>query len=402
VSRSHVLQIARWEFLRYFKVRDLVIMVVLAAALGGASWLFSWWQERSSPTARVAVIAPVPVSSPDAELRLEPRVPGDLPALREQVLAEQLDGVLVIDPPAARVIARDEPSWLDHANAAATQALQSARLAELGVTADQLAALLAPARVQLDLLRGETRSGSAKVTARLILGVMLATLMIGISYLFMAITGEKQNRVTEQVFVMTSAQALIDGKLIAHGLLALSLTVQTAVLGGIGVELFTGGLIDWLVRNVRGVGAGELALLLAYAVLGFAFWFALLAAWFATINDPHSSARTNALLVPTLPVAAVVLGMSSPDSAMMKTLAIVPLTSMTVMPVRLVVTDVGAIEIAISLALLLAATLWLRRAAARIYEVAMLMFGKEPSLREMMRWLRHRPADEQGGTPRSE
>jgi ABC-2 type transport system permease protein len=163
--------------------------------------------------------------------------------------------------------------------------------------------------------------------------------------------------------------------------------------------VFSGGLIDWLQRTVRGVGAGELALLIAYGALGFAFWFTLLAAWFATINDAHSSARTNALLLPTVPVAAVVLGMSSPDSVMMKTLAIVPVTSMAVMPTRLVMTDVGAIEVAVSLGLLLAATMWLRRAAARIYEVGMLMFGKEPSLREMLRWLRDRPREEHARAP---
>jgi ABC-2 type transport system permease protein len=388
--RSRVGEIARWEFLRYFKPRDLVISTVVIAILAGASWLFSWWQERSTPTARVAVIAPMAVESPSPRLVLEAYPAGELPALRDRVRAETLDGILVIEPPRARLIARDEPSWLGLARAAAGEALQSARLAELGITPAQLAAVIAPVDVELDLLGGPPRAGASKTTALLLIGFMLLALLIGVAYLFAAITGEKQNRVTEQVFVMTSAQAMIDGKLIGHGLLALVFAAHTAIGGVIAYEVVSGGAFAWLARTVSDVGIVELAVLVAYAVAGFAFWFTVLAAWFSTINDPQSSARSNGIMLPFLPLSAVLLGWSSPDTAMMQVLAIVPLTSMTVMPARVVLGDPSAIEVAISLVLLVATTWLLRRGAARIYEAAMLMYGKEPSLREMVRWMRAR------------
>ena len=390
MSRSHVLEVARWEFLRYFKLRDLIITAVLIAGLGGASSLFGWWQNRSAPTHRVAVVSPIAVTSPGPSLHLEPHPAADLPALRDQVQAGDLDGVLVIEPPAARLIALDQPRWLGQATAAAGQALQNLRLAELGVTPEQLAGALAPVALELDLLSGES-SSSPKSAALIVIGLMMLALVLGLSYLFVAITGEKQQRVTEQVFVMTSAQSLIDGKLLGHGLLAVVLAAQTTIVGAVSFELFSGGVLDWLGRTLGGVSAVELAVLAGFGALGFGFWFTTSAAWFATISDPHSSARSNALLLPFLPLSAVFLGLSNPDSTMMQVLGILPLTSMTVMPARIVLGDVGAGPIAISLALLLVSTLWLRRAAARIYEAAMLMYGKEPSLAEMWRWLRHRP-----------
>ena len=386
--RSHVLEIARWEFMRYFKLRDVILTALLAGGLGGASWLFSWWQARSSPAARVAVVSPVAVTGADPALRLEPHPPGDVASLRGRVQSGELDGVLVIEPPAARLIARDEPPWLGAATAVASQALQSVRLARSGITPAQLAEIVAPAALELDLLHGAVRSGSSKVTALIIVGLMLSAIAFGISYLFMAITGEKQQRVTEQVFVMTSPQAIIDGKLLGHGLLTILVVAQTATVGALGYELFAGGVLDWLARTAREVGAAELAVLVAYGAAGFAFWFTLLAALFATINDPHSSARGNALLLPFLPLSAVFIGLSNPDSPMMRVLAIFPFTSMTVMPTRIVLGQPAALEIAISLALLVVAILWLRRAAARIYQAAMLMYGNEPGLREMLRWLR--------------
>lgn len=386
--RSHVLEIARWEFLRYFKLRDVILTALLVGGLSGASWFFSWWQARSSPAARVAVVSPVAVATADPALRLEPHPPGEVAALRGRVQSGELDGVLVIEPPAARLIARNEPPWLGAATAVASQALQSVRLARSGITPAQLAEIVAPAALELELLHGAVRSGSSKVTALIIVGLMLAAIAFGISYLFMAITGEKQQRVTEQVFVMTSPQSIIDGKLLGHGLLTILVVAQTATVGALGYELFAGGVLDWLARTAREVGAAELAVLVAYGAAGFAFWFTLLAALFATINDPHSSARGNALLLPFLPLSAVFIGLSNPDSPMMRVLAIFPFTSMTVMPTRIVLGQPAALEIAISLALLVVAILWLRRAAARIYQAAMLMYGNEPGLREMLRWLR--------------
>jgi ABC-2 type transport system permease protein len=48
---------------------------------------------------------------------------------------------------------------------------------------------------------------------------------------------------------------------------------------------------------------------------------------------------------------------------------------------------VAAWEVLVAVGLLLV-TIWLlRKAAARIFRLAMLMHGKEPSLREMARWL---------------
>jgi ABC-2 type transport system permease protein len=64
------------------------------------------------------------------------------------------------------------------------------------------------------------------------------------------------------------------------------------------------------------------------------------------------------------------------------------MTSSAVMPTRLVLTDVPAWQVALSLALLLGSTWLLRRAAARIFAVGMLLFGNEASWKEVRRWAR--------------
>jgi ABC-2 type transport system permease protein len=45
--------------------------------------------------------------------------------------------------------------------------------------------------------------------------------------------------------------------------------------------------------------------------------------------------------------------------------------------------------VAISLTILIVSTVLIARAAAKIYRVGVLMYGKRPGLKELIRWLRY-------------
>jgi ABC-2 type transport system permease protein len=58
------------------------------------------------------------------------------------------------------------------------------------------------------------------------------------------------------------------------------------------------------------------------------------------------------------------------------------------MPARVAITDVPAWELVLSALLLLGGTMLARRTAGKVFAVAMLMYGKEPSWGEIRRWAR--------------
>jgi ABC-2 type transport system permease protein len=76
------------------------------------------------------------------------------------------------------------------------------------------------------------------------------------------------------------------------------------------------------------------------------------------------------------------------DSTVAQVLGIFPLTSSAVMPMRLAVTTVAWWEVLLALTLLVATTWLFRRLAGKVFGAGMLMYGKEPTLRETLRWMR--------------
>ncbi|MCG8421224.1 MAG: ABC transporter permease [Proteobacteria bacterium] len=392
--RKQVLDIACWEFLHFFKLRDLIISIVLVGGVSLAIAGFSYWQERSRPVIELAVISPIELALDSEHFDVKAHGPTQKDQLEAAVARGELAGLLVVTPPRATLLAPREPLWLDEISAAVTAAVQNFQLDRLGIDRAQLEVAMAPVAIAVELVGGQTTHSDDSITLSMILtGLMLVMLITGIGYLFVGVTGEKQQRVAEQIFSITSAQALIDGKIVGIAAVSMLSTLQLGAIGLVVYELVKGGALGWALNLFSAVDFGQLVVLAAFAAVGFAFWFVVCAALFATIDDPHSSARNNAIALPMLAPAAVFLGMSSPDSVMMQVLSWLPITSMTVMPARVVLSEVAVWQIVLSLAVSIAAIAFVRRAAGRLYEAGMLMYGKEPSLAEMLHWMRSGHAD---------
>jgi len=70
------------------------------------------------------------------------------------------------------------------------------------------------------------------------------------------------------------------------------------------------------------------------------------------------------------------------------TLSLIPFSAPIAMPVRWAAGTLPTSEVALSLVVLALAIVGVTWVAARIYRVGMLMTGKRPSVRELVRWVR--------------
>jgi ABC-2 type transport system permease protein len=81
--------------------------------------------------------------------------------------------------------------------------------------------------------------------------------------------------------------------------------------------------------------------------------------------------------------------MLNPSGTMAVAMSIIPFTAPVIMPLRMTATQVPPLELAASLvglAITCLATIW---AAARIYRIGLLMTGKKPNLKELVRWIKY-------------
>ena len=81
--------------------------------------------------------------------------------------------------------------------------------------------------------------------------------------------------------------------------------------------------------------------------------------------------------------------LQNPDGPVAFWLSMFPLTSPISMMTRIPF-DVPVWQLALSLGILIVSTLIMIFIAARIYRVGILMFGKKPTIKEMIKWINYK------------
>jgi ABC-2 type transport system permease protein len=388
------LEVARWEFLRFFKWKDqiasLVLLILAAAGVWGGQALI----ERNRKEAKVAVLNPevLAFTLPEgSRARLEPAGGRSEATLRALVGEKELEGLLILrNLDEAELVVYKEPRWRGELETALTAARQKARLEALGLSPEALAGAMAPFQVRLTLHEegARPRGVGDKVLAGVLIGLMLMGIWTGLAYFLVGISGEKQLRVTEQVVSAISPQTWVDGKLLGVTALIFATLLNYAVSTFL---LTVAGRALGLNLPALPAAAADPGLAAAFALLtllGLFFWNGFFAAVTATINDPNTSSRGVLLFVPLLPVFFAFVALKDPDNGFLRVLSLLPGTSSAVLPARMALTDVAWWELPVALLLLLAGTALVRRAAGKIFAVGMLMYGKEPRWSEVWRWVR--------------
>ena len=215
-------------------------------------------------------------------------------------------------------------------------------------------------------------------------------------FVLRSVLDEKRNRVVEVVISALTPGRLMLGKILgvaSMGMTQLGIWAACAALIGLlGVPMLASNLpeadLSQLGEALPGVGA--LVLLLAYFILGFFLYSSLFAAVGAMCNTEEEAQQAN-IPVMMLIIVPFMLQMFSLDGggfAWMDWAAVFPFFSPIMMFPRAVSGSVEWWMVGLSLffmVIAVGATAWV---AGRIYRVGILMQGKRPTLRELMRWVR--------------
>jgi ABC-2 type transport system permease protein len=318
---------------------------------------------------------------------------------------DKINGFLVIPPDA---LAGGEILYRgDNASGQATEPLlrgivthviQTERAAGLKLTEQQTKAMLAPIQLTTEHTTGESQGtsglGSFFIAYILAFILYMVITLYGVNVM-RSVVQEKTSRVMEFLVAAVKPSSLMSGKILGVGGAAL---IQLTVWLGIGALALA---YREQLLGVFGVSAGgaalppialaELSVTLAFFVLGFFFYAAMYAAVGAMVSSDQDTQQVQmpVTMVLVIGVTCLQLVSSSPRGMASSVMTQIPFWSPILMPMRFVLGGATAGDVALSLGILVGSTLLVVRAAARIYRVGVLMYGKRPSLAELLRWLRY-------------
>lgn len=206
-------------------------------------------------------------------------------------------------------------------------------------------------------------------------------------YLLQGVSEEKESRVIEILLSSVSARQLLIGKILglgAAGLCQIAIWLAT-------IKIFT-SVLSVSIPFLSGFTIPPSLLL--FAILYFLLGYLLFAALFAALGAVGSTARetqqwSSIFTLPAiLPYMLQMLIIGNPENAVSRAFTLFPLTAPITSMMRLPMGALKGWELALSLLILagsVAVTMW---AASKIFRIGLLMYGKRPSLREILRYVR--------------
>ena len=220
------------------------------------------------------------------------------------------------------------------------------------------------------------------------LGILLImTIFVSSGYLLRGVAEEKTSRVIEIVLSSVTAQELLAGKVLGLGALGLTQVVIWLV-SAFGLS---GGAVGLLGVALPLLTRPEVFILgLVYYLLGFLVYAVLMGAVGALGTTMQESQQLAGIfsLMATIPLMLSGFMFSNPNMLLLRVLSWFPLTAPTVMMLRLPMTEVPVVDVMGSIVVLLIsipAVLW---AGAKVFRMGLLMYGKRPSLAQVVRALR--------------
>ncbi len=324
-------------------------------------------------------------------------------ALRKEVLAKKINGYLILDP-AELTKDRAEYYSVTVSEFAAMNQLETAlnhirlrqKIADRGLPGNLAADL--EKRIDLKAFK-VTATGTAEekgagiVAALIFFFVMYSTFFMYGYQVMRGVIEEKSNRIVEVIVASVRPTELMLGKIFGIGLVGLT---QYAAWALIAANLSLPGIATAMASTDMGaprVPASMVGFFILFFVLGYFLYASIYTAIAAPFNTDQEAQQL--AMIPMFMIlggiAVYPAVLNNPSGGIALFFSLLPFTAPLTMFLRTALSEPPAWQILLSCALLLATTAGLAWFAGRIYRVGILMYGKKPTIPEIVRWVRYTP-----------
>ncbi len=265
-------------------------------------------------------------------------------------------------------------------------------------------AVVHDARIRVDLktakITGAKTTGESAQGAFVLAYVMWMLTYVGILLYGIQVLGsvveEKTTRIVEVLVSSLRPFELMAGKIVGVGAVglfqffiwgafaALVLGQGRAMMWQLGLRPESGGV------TLPTISIATIAVFLACFFLGYFLYAAMFAAVGAMTNSETEARQAANVVVMLLvvPVLFMIGVLNDPSGPLAVRLSLIPFSAPIAMPVRWAAGEVPIGQLLLSMGLLVATLLGITWVAARIYRVGILMYGKRPTIGELVRWVR--------------
>lgn len=205
----------------------------------------------------------------------------------------------------------------------------------------------------------------------------------GGQYLLTTTIEEKSNRIMEVLLSAASPMELMVGKIVGQMAVGLSILGVYAVLGFGALTTFA--LLDLL-------DPANIGYLVLYFFIAYFFVAALMAAVGSAVSDVHEAQSLIGpiMMVLVLPMILMPAIITDPNSTLALVLSFVPPVSPFMMVLRIAASPepLPLWQIGLSLLVGIASVVGAAWAAAKIFRIGVLMYGKPPNFLTLVKWIR--------------
>lgn len=227
-------------------------------------------------------------------------------------------------------------------------------------------------------------------------------LLIYGSQVMMGVMEEKTNRIAEVMVSSVKPFQLMLGKIVGIALVALTqfllwiafvFIIFNVSKAAVEANPSMGEMVQSAQKVFTSVNMGLLLTLFAFYFLsGFFFYSSIYAAVGSAVNEDVREAQSLSFPITLIIIFAIfmlTIAMKDPTSPVAVWTSIIPFTSPIVMMARVAYGVPGTVpywQLALSMALLVASFLFMVWFAGKIYRTGILMYGKKPTWKEMIKW----------------
>ena len=227
----------------------------------------------------------------------------------------------------------------------------------------------------------KTGADFVSVFYKSIIYIILLTLLIIYSgqMLVRSLLEEKSNRLIEILISSCKPEELLAGKILGLS----SLAITQMILWFLIASILLGSEIIPL------TSFSHINEIIIYFILGFLFYSSLLVGIGSIVSTEQEAQQITGYLsmILIIPILIIIPAMQNPESLFIKILTYIPLTTPSVMILKLNISSISNTELLLTIALMLISILITIKISSKIFRLGILYYDKIPTIKELKGWL---------------